>query len=77
MSRNVSVSVRMPPDLRDRLDAAADERVVSRSLLARKAIEHYLDNVPDAAEALRAVRQTATYEKPTWWEQIKDWWWGS
>lgn len=71
---NVSVSLRMPPELRDRLDAAANARVVSRSLLARKAIEHYLDNVPDADEALRAVRQTATYEPPTRWERLKEWW---
>jgi predicted DNA-binding protein len=71
MGELVTVSIRMSKELKARLEIAAEERVVSKSLLARRAIEHYLDTVPDLA--LYALRQSASYDPPSRWERLQSW----
>lgn len=41
----VQFSVQMTPELKDRLHAAADERMLNPGVLARKAIEEFLDRL--------------------------------
>lgn len=48
-----TVSARLDKDLHARLQAAADERVVSVSLLVEKAVEDYLDRLVPLDELLR------------------------
>lgn len=42
-ARTRSITIRMKPEVVERLGRAADERVVGRNLLIEKAIERYLD----------------------------------
>lgn len=48
----VEVVVRMTADLRDRLNQAAHDRGISRSLLASRAIADFLDNIASVEEVL-------------------------
>ena len=48
----VNLHLRIPPELMDRLNKEADERVVSTNLLAIKALEHYLDLLVQVDEIL-------------------------
>jgi len=54
--RGVSISVRIPTELHDRLNAAARERVVSVSLLVNAAIIELLDDLIPVDELRRASR---------------------
>lgn len=67
MTEMVQITVYTSPELKQQLEQAADEKVVSVSLLARTAIEHYLDNLEDP---MRMLRQTATFEKPSIWRRL-------
>ena len=58
--RRVTVSVRLPRALNDRLSAAATSRVVGKSLLATVAIERYLDRLE--SEPVTAKR--------SWWRRL-------
>lgn len=42
MAERLSIAVRLPADLVDRLDAEAEARLISRNLIVTKAVEHYL-----------------------------------
>lgn len=50
MTQNVTASYRLPADLRDRVRAAAEERVIGPNLLVAKALEAYLDALPPIPE---------------------------
>lgn len=52
----ISTSLRLPRDLADRLDAIAEERLVGRNLLIVRAIEEFLDVLPDVAESTTPPR---------------------
>ena len=59
----VETKIRLPADLHERLKAAADDRVVSQTLLVEKAVAAYLDaldNVP-AAPRLTVDPQVVTH----------------
>jgi predicted DNA-binding protein len=49
----VSTAVRLPVDLHERLKSEADDRMVSRSLIVTRAIEEYLDQLPNIDNLLR------------------------
>lgn len=49
---NKQVSVQLPTPLADRLEAAANDRDVSKSRLVARAVEKYLDVLPPVADVL-------------------------
>ena len=83
----VTVSIRLDAELAERLNTAADDRVVSKSLLARKAIAYYLDHLPETdlpsirpkplgqlPGELRTLRQSSTFTPPTLSERFRQRW---
>lgn len=50
----VCTAIRLPTDVRDRLEAAANERDVSMNLLITRAITHYLNQLPNVDELVTA-----------------------
>ena len=48
----VNLHLRIPPELMDRLNKEADDRVVSTNLLAIKALEEYLDRLVPVEQIL-------------------------
>lgn len=44
--RTRSMTIRIKPELLERLDAAAEDRVVGRNLLLQYALERYLEELP-------------------------------
>jgi len=49
----VNLHLRIPIELNDRLERAADERVLSTNLFVSKAIEYFLDHLVPVEEVLR------------------------
>lgn len=56
MTDRVRVTFILDAELVDSLDRAADERVISRSLLVTKLIEHGLDNLAPVSDFVRDSR---------------------
>lgn len=67
----VTIQLRIPRSLANRIQVAAEERVISKSLLVCKAIEHYLDTLPDLEEVLLQSPTEAAFAEATepWWRR--------
>lgn len=70
----VTIQLRIPRSLANRIQVAAEERVISKSLLVCKAIEHYLDTLPDLEELLTTNPQAfdpilTEAERRPWWRR--------
>lgn len=50
--KRAATALRLPVELKERLEAAALERDVSQNLIAERAIERYLDSLPPVDEVL-------------------------
>lgn len=66
------LSIRLPKELEDRLDALAKSTGRTKSYYARQAIEEYIEDLEDLAAAEKALRDIKEgKEKTIPWEEAK------